>query len=522
MKHLFSIILLTLFSSGVVFAQILPPVQPLNNTVGGIAWYDNNPKNGLREVGEAPIPGLLVKLLSGSTVVSTALTELDGSFTINFSPASYPTTYRLEYVFPTAGFGITTQRTGADNSINSAATGPTGGRYFSANFSITSASDNPTNLGLGLLEIANTITRCTTKESTQTVWGGVGALVNLQLPKSSVTPIPDYVLIWGSEAVYHPVAGIENTSTSAPSNYEFEFSGRVGMTLPGNADYPGTSTTPDIQITTLVSKVGDLAIYDGTTDFLGTSGIAYFNQFGFGVNTKEYFTGDIDIESVFTGTGNFVIPTIARGVTSSSGGSNQVSLVSTYAAAGACVVYSYEVGALPVTLTSFTVKAEDKTANLAWTTTEESNSDKFEIQRSADARNWATIGTVKSHGDSKVTVNYTFADNSPVNGKNYYRLKMIDLDGTFAYSRINNVLFKGLASKLSVYPNPVVNELRVNSVSDLAISGLEVFNNVGQVVLKTQKTSLPISVTHLAQGIYSVRVIYTDGSSDKTKVLVSH
>ncbi|MCE7043152.1 SdrD B-like domain-containing protein, partial [Dyadobacter sp. CY312] len=93
--------------------------------------------------------------------------------------------------------------------------------------------------------------------------------------------------------------------------------------------------------------------------------------------------------------------------------------------------------ALPVKLSRFDVqKGENVSALLHWTTTEEVNSDSFEIQRSADAKSWNAIGQVKAKENNVGLVNYRFDDMQPNLGANYYRLKMIDLDGSFAYSSI--------------------------------------------------------------------------------------
>jgi hypothetical protein len=113
---------------------------------------------------------------------------------------------------------------------------------------------------------------------------------------------------------------------------------------------------------------------------------------------------------------------------------------------------------LPVTLTRFTAVAESSTVLLSWSTTEEANSDRFDIERSANGKQWSRIASVASQGDSKVLVNYSHVDASPLAGQNFYRLKMVDRgadgqDGMFAYSQIRNVSFKGEGG-VAPYPNP--------------------------------------------------------------------
>ncbi|WP_146202213.1 hypothetical protein [Dyadobacter jejuensis] len=106
---------------------------------------------------------------------------------------------------------------------------------------------------------------------------------------------------------------------------------------------------------------------------------------------------------------------------------------------------------LPVTLISFTATkvsggAERSTALLIWQTSSEVNSDRFDIERSQDGKKWSSIGNVAAGGDKSSNTNYSFIDKTPTYdrtrpGENLYRLKMIDKDGTFAYSRIQSLDF---------------------------------------------------------------------------------
>ncbi len=134
---------------------------------------------------------------------------------------------------------------------------------------------------------------------------------------------------------------------------------------------------------------------------------------------------------------------------------------------------------LPVTLVSFTGKAVEETVALQWETTEEVNASHFEVQRSGDARHFEPIGEVAAKGESKVRVAYTFTDAAPLSGTGYYRLKQIDRDGTFAYSKTLSILSDG-GVKISIYPNPVTDVLRIKSTSKL--QSLEMFRADGSKI----------------------------------------
>ncbi|MBO9613373.1 MAG: T9SS type A sorting domain-containing protein [Dyadobacter sp.] len=173
---------------------------------------------------------------------------------------------------------------------------------------------------------------------------------------------------------------------------------------------------------------------------------------------------------------------------------------------------------LPVTLTRFAAVAEGKTALLSWATTEETNSDRFEVERSADGKKWAMIGSVASTGESKVLVNYTYTDNAPLSGENLYRLKMVDKDDTYAYSAIRNVQIKG--ETVRPYPNPVSDKLRIDSYAN--VKEVSVKNISGQNLMRVQKVSNEgIDVSKLTPGIYIVSLTLFDGTISTHKVAVT-
>ncbi|MCF0070910.1 putative Ig domain-containing protein [Dyadobacter sp. CY261] len=168
--------------------------------------------------------------------------------------------------------------------------------------------------------------------------------------------------------------------------------------------------------------------------------------------------------------------------------------------------------ALPVTLVSFNASSEGETAALAWATSEETNSDRFDIERSQNGRNWIKIGSLASHKESNTTQYYSFVDASPLNGENLYRLKMVDLDETFAYSRIESLNFKG---KALIYPNPVSgSETLTLHVGDWSkVKQVKVVSAAGKVVFEASNALLSeISARNLAAGAYVIQVTHTDGT----------
>ncbi|MCZ8355979.1 MAG: T9SS type A sorting domain-containing protein [Cyclobacteriaceae bacterium] len=149
---------------------------------------------------------------------------------------------------------------------------------------------------------------------------------------------------------------------------------------------------------------------------------------------------------------------------------------------------SFSENPLPVVLLSFTAKENAGLVNLFWQTATEINADGYEIEYAADGENFIMIGNVKAAGNSNSLLNYTFNHTTPAQGKNYYRLKMLDLDGTFEYSevRLVEVLNAKPAIAIQVVPNPVINRNMVIQV-DTNLNGIDaqirIIDMQGRVVL---------------------------------------
>lgn len=173
---------------------------------------------------------------------------------------------------------------------------------------------------------------------------------------------------------------------------------------------------------------------------------------------------------------------------------------------------------LPVTLVSFDAKKSEHNVLLSWTTTAETNSDRFEIQRSTNGRSWTAIGSLAAPGESQGKKEYTFTDELPSEGENIYRLKMLDRDGTFAYSSLRSVSFNfGL---VTVYPNPAHSKVTLRVSGE--IRKLAVYNANGTSVLNADgPAGKTLDVSNLAAGIYTLSVQMRDGTVKTGKIAVT-
>ena len=164
---------------------------------------------------------------------------------------------------------------------------------------------------------------------------------------------------------------------------------------------------------------------------------------------------------------------------------------------------------LPITLQSFTVQAQNHTALLQWTTATEINNKGFAVQRSADGANYATIAFVNSqalNGNSSIPQNYTYTDEHPLVGINYYRLAQTDLDGTVTYSNVQSVQFN---SEAKVYPNPVQSQSALTVTGMQSAATYKLINTAGKTVLQgtlQAGNNNQIPINGIASGIYFLHI----------------
>ncbi|MDF1697873.1 MAG: T9SS type A sorting domain-containing protein [Saprospiraceae bacterium] len=123
---------------------------------------------------------------------------------------------------------------------------------------------------------------------------------------------------------------------------------------------------------------------------------------------------------------------------------------------------AYETAAsLPVILSRFSLKDDNGDVHLAWSTEEEIATEKFVVERSTSGQNFQEISELKSEGSATEGYNYEYLDRDPFIGENYYRLKILDLDGSYKYSNIRLIRMKSEETTILVYPNPAVSRERL-------------------------------------------------------------
>ncbi len=165
---------------------------------------------------------------------------------------------------------------------------------------------------------------------------------------------------------------------------------------------------------------------------------------------------------------------------------------------------------LPVKLTNFNGIARNNSAVLNWATASEVNSSNFDLERSFDSRTFTKISTIRAKGNSNSLVNYSSIDENvfATNKTVYYRLKMIDLNGEFEYSRVVKLNANMSRNEITVGPNPFKNNVVVNNINSSDI--IELFDLNGKSIYKTEVLadgSLEIILPeNIKTGIYFLKV----------------
>ncbi len=163
---------------------------------------------------------------------------------------------------------------------------------------------------------------------------------------------------------------------------------------------------------------------------------------------------------------------------------------------------------LPLQLTSFVATLPtNNNAQLNWETADELNVKNIEIQRSNDAINFNTIAIINAQ--NKLVNNYTFNDKIYGNELFYYRLKIVDNDGSFKYSKLQSVKNKLLKNSAYLLENPVKDNITIMNlplkkvmISLLNANGIEVSRKTCNNIINTQ-----LDISMLSSGLYFLKIV---------------
>ena len=167
---------------------------------------------------------------------------------------------------------------------------------------------------------------------------------------------------------------------------------------------------------------------------------------------------------------------------------------------------AYTADCLPVELTDFAGKYVAGKVELTWNTSSELNNSHFVVERSLDGTKFSELGKVQGAGTTIEPQAYDFVDANPKQ-INYYRLKQVDIDGTYEYSIIIVINTTGDDLGTKVYPVPTSETLVIET--ERTIDNIKVLDVTGRVVLVKEfdtTTRVELNVAKLAAGTYFVSV----------------
>jgi hypothetical protein len=186
---------------------------------------------------------------------------------------------------------------------------------------------------------------------------------------------------------------------------------------------------------------------------------------------------------------------------------------------------------LPVSFITVTATRENSGVNLSWEVTREINTVKYIVERSVDGANFSAIGSTPYNQGNALDNAYQYIDNntSAVSGSLYYRIRELDADGQYVYSKIVSVQLNNLSGKLTVYPNPAQTSVTASfSCANAGTVSLRLFDLKGsQLWSQSYRVSAgqnSVSIDHiryLPVGMYILQ--WFDGlRPEQVKIMVNH
>lgn len=272
-------------------------------------------------------------------------------------------------------------------------------------------------------------------------------------------------------------------------------------TAPANKLRPQVTLPPDNVQITGVSNLDGSPITDYTVVLFNTGavGVLYTNTLAPGLCT-EFYVNIIGVNpsplEPITATLGFQGPQ-----TPGNGPANDNSTTAVTITA-----------AMPVNLVSFQGKwVKDQGNELSWVTSWEKNNDRFEVQSSVDAKSFESVGRVAGNGSTAAQQVYSYMDAHPLADLTYYRLKQVDIDGKFVYSKMVGVRRGVVDKSLVVYPSPATDHLQLK-LPDQTISETSLYDLSGRQVTHQKDESTQVQLGSLKAGVYVIEVKTTAGA----------
>ena len=171
------------------------------------------------------------------------------------------------------------------------------------------------------------------------------------------------------------------------------------------------------------------------------------------------------------------------------------------------------------------VKERNNTVKLNWLVNEIDNH-YYIVERSLDGGKFSKIGEVAASTANGNDHSYSFVDVRPFASKNYYRIKQIDKNGNYSYSKIINVTIDEATSSWVVYPNPTTDKVNLFCNANYNNMNISVYDAVGKLIYSQAKEKavkgeiVTVSLSNLAKGVYSIKLQASNAETTTKKIIV--
>lgn len=339
--------------------------------------------------------------------------------------------------------------------------------------------------------------------------------VGADLPPATVTFDGTPMVAQGSNNNVWTLALGSNMASGVTGDIVFTVSGGTANFLGINAiSFSGVDQTtpvdnyleaqiPALSITsalTITSRVDDL-VYDGV--IAGCITGLCFSPPNATPNGGQVLQNNLSFPgTIFQG----------RGATSTTAGALSVPVGWTFSGSSISPLPGIHVGinirkavALPVELSSFSVRKQHDMVLVAWETQSETNNEGFDIERSTDGRTFEKIGNIKGAGSTSQSQQYEFMDKNPPEGILYFRLKQVDFDGAFEYSSVQTIKVK--STGFDIFPNPAIDKINIElPLQEEAI--VRILDQTGKLVkiIEWKEGQQSIDISDLPKGVFIMEI----------------
>ncbi len=314
----------------------------------------------------------------------------------------------------------------------------------------------------------------------------------IEITASGITVIPEATFMQKYSNYHSSKIALYDSGTQ--DMYSIFFGGIAQFYFDGNGNEVEDTNVPFVKTISLVSRdqngvYAESVFSTEMPTYLG-AGSEFFRE----ESIVEYATGIVDMTQL-PATTPFTVGYIYGGIESTVANSFPNNTAATSASATIYRV-KFDLTAMPVELTDFYLWAEDKAdcakerITLRWHTASEQNTRHFVIERGRFG-NFTPIAVVEAAGNSQTEQVYTYEDTQLEDGTMYYRLKIVDEDGSFSYSSIRSIpVCKN--GRITISPNP--------TQGNVFITGLDVSSSTLELT-DAQGRTWPVRVSHTNNGL---------------------